>query len=76
MELNEFIQDFANQFDDTDPSEITAKTVFHELEEWSSLSGMSILAMSKTQYGKTISGAELKACETVEDVFNLINSKQ
>lgn len=75
MELNKFIEDFANQFDDTDPSEITAQTVFRELDEWSSLNGMSILAMAKTQYGKTISGAELKACITVEDVFNLISDK-
>lgn len=75
MELNEFVANFAEQFDDTDASEITATTVFHELEEWSSLIGMGLLAMAKTQYGKSITGAELKACVTVEDVFNLISSK-
>lgn len=75
MELNEFVANFAEQFDDTDASEITATTVFHDLEEWSSLIGMGLLAMAKTQYGKSITGAELKACVTVEDVFNLISSK-
>lgn len=75
MELNEFIANFAEQFDDTDASEIQASTVFHNLEEWSSLIGMSILALAKTQYGKSITGTELKACVTVEDVFNLINNK-
>ena len=75
MELNEFIANFANQFDDTDPAEIKASTVFHDLEEWSSLTGMSVIALAKTQYGKSITGAELKACITVEDVYNLINSK-
>lgn len=75
MELNEFIADFANQFDDTDPSEIKAETIFHDLDEWSSLVGMSLIAMAKTQYGKTITGAELKACKTVMDVFNLIANK-
>lgn len=75
MNLNDFIAKFADLFDDTDPSLITADCVFHDLEEWSSLTGMSILAMAKTEYGKTISGAELKACVTVEDIFNLINSK-
>lgn len=75
MELNEFIADFANQFDDTDPTEFKAETVFHDLDEWSSLVGMSLIAMAKTQYGKTITGAELKACITVEDVFNLIANK-
>lgn len=75
MELKEFIANFADQFDDTETSEITATTEFHELDEWSSLIGMGIIALAKTEYGKTISGAELKACVTVEDVFNLINNK-
>lgn len=75
MELKEFISAFADQFDDTDPSEITATTEFHELDEWSSLTGMSVIALAKTQYGKTITGKEIRECETVEDLFNLISSK-
>lgn len=75
MELNEFVANFAEHFDDTDASEITASCVFHDLEEWSSLVGMSVIALAKTEYGKSITDAELKACITVEDVFNLINSK-
>lgn len=75
MELNEFVANFADLFDDTDASEITSSCVFHDLDEWSSLIGMGCIALAKTQYGKTITGSELKACVTVEDVFNLINSK-
>lgn len=75
MELKEFLVNFAEQFDDTDPSEITAETKYHDLDEWGSLVGMSVIAMAKTQYGKTITGAEIRTCETVEDLFNLIVSK-
>lgn len=75
MELNEFIAAFADQFDDTDASEITPDCEFHELDEWSSLTGMSIIALVKTQYGKQITGAEIRSCDTVEDLFNLINNK-
>lgn len=75
MELNEFVAYFAEQFDDTDPSEIHAETVFRDLDEWSSLVGMSVIALAKTAYGKSITGAELKTCRTVEDVFNLISTK-
>lgn len=75
MDLKVFVANFANQFDDTDPSEIQASTVFHDLDEWSSLTGMSVIALARTEYGKTITGTELKACVTVEDVFNLISSK-
>lgn len=75
MEIKEFIENFADQFDDTDPSEIKADTLFHDLDEWGSLIGMSVIAMAKVSYGKTITGAELKNCTTVEDVYNLIESK-
>lgn len=75
MELNEFVAQFAEQFDDTDASEIQATTLFHDLDEWSSLTGMGVIALAKTEYGKSITGMELKACKTVEDVFNLIKNK-
>jgi acyl carrier protein len=75
MELKDFVSIFADQFDDTDPSEILADTRFHELDEWGSLIGMSVIAMAKTQYGKTITGKEIRECETVEDLYNLIASK-
>ena len=61
MELNEFVANFADLFDDTDPSEIQASTEFHDLDEWSSLTGMGCIALAKTQYGKSITGAEIKA---------------
>lgn len=75
MELNEFIENFAEQFDDTDPSEITADTEFHELDEWGSLIGMSVIALVKTQYGKTLTGGELRSCKTVRELFELIEAK-
>lgn len=75
MEIKEFIENFAEQLDDTDVSEIQADTEYQELEEWSSLTAMSLIAMAKTQYGKTITGREVRSCKTVEELFNLIASK-
>lgn len=75
MDRNEFLMNFAEQFDDTDPDEIQFETQFHDLEEWSSLVGMAIIAMAKLSYDKTVSGLELRNCTTVEDVYKLISSK-
>lgn len=72
MELKEFIENLAEQFDDTDISEIQPETEYQELDEWSSLTAMSIIAMVKTQYGKTITGREIRKCQTVEELFNLV----
>ena len=75
MDLNDFIKNFADQFDDTDASEITADTEYQELDEWSSLTAMSIIALAKTEYRKTITGREIRYSKTVKDLFDLINSK-
>ena len=75
MELDDFIAKFASQFDDTDASEIGEDTEYQELEEWSSLTAMSMIALAKTEYGKTISGREVRSCKTVKGLFNLIASK-
>lgn len=75
MEIKDFIENFAEQFDETDASEIQAETHYQDLDEWSSLTAMSIIAMAKTQYGKAITGKEIRSCETVQDLFDLIQSK-
>ena len=56
MDIKDFIADFADQFDDTDASEITPDTDFHELDEWSSLTAMGVIAFVRTNYGKKITG--------------------
>lgn len=75
MEINDFIKNFADQFDDTDAGEITASTIFHDLDEWDSLIALAILNMTEKKYGKKITFKEMKACNTVEDLFDVIAAK-
>lgn len=75
MELKNFIADFTDQFDDTDASEITALTSFHDLEEWDSLIALAVLNMTEKKYGKRITFDDMKGCDTVEDLFNVIQNK-
>ena len=75
MELKEFIENFAEQFDDTDASEIKAETEFRELDEWSSLIALSVIAMVDEEYDVTIKGDDIRNSNTVEDLFNIVKSK-
>ena len=75
MELEKFINGFAEQFDETEISEIKADTDFHNLDEWSSLVAMGVIACIKREYNKTITGKDIKSCKSVKDLFNLIQSK-
>lgn len=75
MELKDFIANFADQFDDTDASEIQANTVFHDLDEYSSLIALSIIAMVDEEYDVQLKGDDMRSAVTVEDLFNIVKSK-
>lgn len=75
MEINEFIQNFADQFDDADMSVFTPKTAFRELKGYSSLVALSIIAMVDEMYGVLIGNNEMKVAITIEDIFNIVKAK-
>lgn len=76
MKIKEFVENFANQFDETDPSEITPTTNFRELDEWSSLIGLSIIAMVDDEYDVTLRGEDMRKANTVEELFEVVKSKK
>ena len=75
MSLKDFIENFANQFDDTDASEFKAESEFKELDEWSSLIALSVIAMVDEEYDVTIKGDDIRNSNTIEDLFNTVKSK-
>ena len=75
MTLDEFVKAFAAEFDETPEDQFKADTEFKALDEWSSLTALSIIAMVDEQMDKTVTGADIRASKTIEDLFNLANSK-
>lgn len=75
MEIKEFIQNFAEQFEDTELSEFKSETVFHELDEYTSLTALSIIAMVDEEYGVTLNANEMSSAVTIEDLYNIVKSK-
>jgi acyl carrier protein len=75
MELNEFIKILADQFDETDPSEFNADTNFRELEEYSSLVALSIIAMADEEFNVRLKGEDIRNAPTVKQLFELIKSR-
>ena len=73
--LEEFVELFAEQFDETDASEIQANTVFHDLDEWSSLIGLSVIAMVDEEFDVALKGDDVKNAVTVEDLYNNVKGK-
>lgn len=76
MNLENFVKSFAEQFEDTDASEIKADTKFHDLDEWSSMIVLGVIAMANIDYDVTLTGQDIKEAETVKDLYNLVKSRQ
>ena len=75
MEIKEFIEKFAEQFDDTPIEELNPNVKFKELEEWSSLIALSVIAMADEEYNVTLVATDIRTSETIEDLFNVVKSK-
>lgn len=75
MELKGFIEHIADLFNDTDASYITADTVFRDIDEWSSLTALSLIAMVNEEYDVTLKGDDVCKANTIEDLFNIVASK-
>jgi acyl carrier protein len=76
MEMNDFIKNFGQQFDDTDVSTFTPETRFRELEEWSSLNALAVLNMIGKKYGIKILPDEMKPSQTIQELYDLVLSKK
>ena len=75
MTLDEFVSAFAAEFDETPEDQFKADTEFKALDEWSSLTALSIIAMVDEEFDKRITGADLRSVSTIEELYNLIQSK-
>lgn len=73
MDIKEFIQNFADQLDDTDAGVLTPETEFRELDDWSSLAALSIIAMVDEEYGISIASETFKNAKTIQDLFDQVN---
>lgn len=75
MNIQEFIENFAAQFDETDEALFTADTNFKQLDEWSSLTALSIIAMVDDEYNVIIKGSDIINSDTIRDLFEVVEKK-
>lgn len=73
--LDEFVELFAELFEETDASAITSTTAFHDLDEWSSLTGLSVIAMVDEEFDVALKGDDVKCSVTVEDLYKKVIAK-
>jgi acyl carrier protein len=76
MNKEDFIKKFASEFEDTDVNVIKQDTFFKDLEEWSSMTVLSVIGMVNKEYQVRLRGEDFRNASTVEDLYNLINGRK
>ena len=74
MTLDQFVQAFADEMTETPEGTINAETNYKELPEWGSLASLSIISMVDEEYGKLITGADVRARNTVKELYEFVES--
>ena len=74
--MKEFIEKFAEIFDDVDIASLSGETKFRDLDDWDSIAGLSVIGMVDEEYGVTFNADDMKACQTIADLYNRVQSKK
>jgi len=75
MEIQQFIENFKSQFDEPGSVLFTAETKFRDIEEWSSLMALSVIAMVDAEYKVKIKGDDIRNSQTIKDLYNIVISR-
>jgi acyl carrier protein len=75
VDLQDFITHFATQFEETDIAILRPKTRFRDLDEWSSLIGLSLMGMAKEEYNIILDIDDIRNSTTIQDLYEKIKAK-
>lgn len=73
--INIFIELFAAELPRTKSIDLTPETIFRDLDDWSSLSLLSILEMIEEEFGVSIRGFDLREAKSINDLYLLVQKR-
>lgn len=73
--IDDFIGALQEEFEDVAPNTIKPESKFRELEGWSSMLALIIIARIDSDYDVTVTAEELAKTHTVQDLFDLVQQK-
>jgi acyl carrier protein len=75
MDIQLFIQNVTDQFDEINV-ELTPETNFRQVEGWTSLVALLVITMVDEEYGIVLPPEEMRKTNTIQELFDLVASKQ
>ena len=71
MDITSFIKSFAELIEVEDAEALTPETEFHDLDEWSSLSVIMVIAFLDEEFDRQVDNIAIRQAQTIQDLYNL-----
>lgn len=76
MNIEEFIARIEAEIEELTPGSLKPDTQFRNIKEWSSMHALIIIALIDTEYNVTITGEDLRSCQTISDLYSQVCRKK
>lgn len=76
MNRDTFIEKIETEFDELLPGTLQPETSFKDLDEWSSMHALIIIALVDTEYDVVLTGDDMAQLTTVDDLFEVVKSRR
>ena len=76
MDISEFVKQFADQFMNPEETDFSADTKFHELNGWTSMTALMVIAMIEDNFGTTVPSEVIRDAETIQDLFDAVQKSK
>ncbi len=73
--MEDFLIAFRELFPETPAEDINWDTEFKYLDDWSSMTTLTLVAMVEDNYNYSLSSEEVRGVDTVKELYNIINKK-
>lgn len=75
MSIQQLIQQIEEEFEEVKKGSISPSTSFRDIEGWSSMHALILIALIDNHYDILLTGAELKNAKTIQDIYEIIQSR-
>ncbi len=76
MGIKEFIEKLEVEFDEIEQGTLSSETNFRDIDEWSSMHALIIIALIDVDYGVVVRGEDLVKMNTIQDLFDFVKLKR
>lgn len=75
MNITDFIKKIETEIDEFEAGTLKPDTDLRKTTAWTSMHALIIIALIDTEYNVTITGEDLRSITSIEDLYNIIQSR-